>query len=160
MEETLVSRTEFIGRRLVAFREPKDRKGRRPQEDLRTAKAGTKFLFVCSMLMHAPSLRLSKVSLVCFSVPVSSLPFPSVLYHKPNQIRLFQPHSLRPPGKRPIESVSVLRESDQLKTSAPPPSLLWVLLGPGNKDNGQLSPVMASRVVREGSLRRERSQEK
>lgn len=158
MEETLFSRKEFIGRRLAAFREPKDRKGRRPQEDLRTAKAGTKFLFVCSMLMHAPSLRLSKVSLVCFSVPVSSLPFLSVL--SVNQIRLFQPHSLRPPGKRPIESVSVLRESDQLKTSAPPPSLLWVLLGPGNKDNGQLSPVMASRVVREGSLRRERSQEK
>lgn len=156
----MVSRKEFIGRRLAAFTEPKDGKGGRPQEDLGTAKAGTKFLFffVCYVLMHAPSLWLCKVSLVCFSVPVSSLPPLSVLYHKPNQIRLFQPHSLRPPGEGPIESVSVSRESDQLKTSASPPHptsphpMLWVLLGPSNKDNEQLGAVMASRVVWEGSL--------
>lgn len=114
------------------------------------------FFFVCFVLMHAPSLWLCKVSRVCFSVPVSSLPPLSVLCHKPNQIRLFQPHSLRPPGEGPVESVSVSRESDQLKTSASSPHpMLWALLGPGNKDNGQLGAVMASRVVREGSLRRE-----
>ena len=62
MQGTLVARKESIGRILADFMRPKDWKGRRPQEDLGTRKAGTEFLSLVFVHMHSPSLWLCKGS--------------------------------------------------------------------------------------------------
>lgn len=81
MQETLISRQEFIDRRLADFRKPKDRKGRRPQEDLGTGKPLTKFL---SLVLCACMLPLSgSVKPLLFAslgLCLHSLPFLTFLY--------------------------------------------------------------------------------
>ena len=83
------------------------------------------FLLLYSCLPPPPPC-VYKVSLLCFSVPTSAHPSLDFLYHMPNKIWLFQPHSLRP-GEGPVESVLVSRERNQLINICSPTLMLWVL---------------------------------
>lgn len=87
--DNFVAGREFIGRVLADLMKPKVRK-------VWGLEGGDQV-----SLIPAASLWLCTFSPVCFSA-MSPLPSLSFLYHMPSKLWLFQPHSLRPLGKRPV----------------------------------------------------------